>query len=61
MRLLHTTAGYGSHKYYVDGRRTTKANYDYLYDQANLAGKLGPDQRAERRNGHWYKYHEVIE
>lgn len=61
MRLLHVTDGYNTHRYYLNGIRTTKAAFDQLYDLAKSTEKLAPEKPAERRNGQWYKYHEVNE
>lgn len=55
MRLLHTTAGYGSHRYYADGRRITQAKYHDLFDASNRKGKISCSQTV-RKNGQWYFY-----
>lgn len=52
VRLLHVTAGYGTHKYYADGIRITKRRYDEIWADAARMDCLS----TERRNGQWYFY-----
>ena len=52
VRLLHTTDGYGTHKYYADGRRVTKARYNEIWERAGRVDTLS----TQRRNGQWYFY-----
>ena len=54
MTLLHTTTGYGEHKYYVDGRRCTQGRFRDLKVRSLLDTFF-----TTRKNGQWYFYCEA--
>ena len=50
--LLRVTAGCGGHRFYVDGRRTTRARHDKLRDGADALDSM----RTLNRRGAWFHY-----
>lgn len=58
MRLLHTTAGHGGHRYYANGRRVTRERYHDIFDASNRRGRISCSQTIQK-NGQWYFYVEA--
>ena len=55
IRLLHVTNGYGTHKYYANGRRIRQERYNQLFDEAQHRDAMV----TVRKDGAWYGYTEL--